>query len=129
MERVKTTAAITPLVVDLGAIETRGHSGAVWSLPHGGDLDANLVRLDSDGAIESHVNNEVDVLIAVVAGCGQLSIDGTAHELIGDMVAFVPKGTRRSIGAGAHGMSYLSIHLRREPLGITANPNATGHRD
>jgi hypothetical protein len=40
--------SVAPLVVDLGSIETRGGSGAVWSLPHGGDLDGNLVRLDAD---------------------------------------------------------------------------------
>jgi mannose-6-phosphate isomerase-like protein (cupin superfamily) len=94
----------------------------VWSLPHGGDLDANLVRLDADGAIESHVNSEVDVLIAVVSGCGHLVIDDASHDLRGDMIALVPKGARRTIVADARGMSYLSIHRRGEPLGISANP-------
>jgi quercetin dioxygenase-like cupin family protein len=116
--------ATTALVVDLGSIETGGRSGAVWSLPHGGDLDGNLVRIEPDGAIDPHVNAEVDVLISVVAGHGHLVVDGISRELRGDMVALVPKGTRRSIGAGADGISYLSIHRRREPLGITANPKA-----
>lgn len=119
---------LAPTVVDFGSIETSGRSGAVWSLPHGGDLDANLVRLDSNGAIEAHVNTEVDVLISIVAGSGHLSIDGIAHDLRSDMVAFVPKGSRRAIGAGPAGISYLSIHRRREPLGITANPKAQRDR-
>jgi mannose-6-phosphate isomerase-like protein (cupin superfamily) len=121
MERGSTTS-LSPTLVDLGSIATRGRSGAVWSLPHGGDLDANLVRLDADGAIESHVNNEVDVLIAVVSGCGHLLIDDASHDLRGDMIALVPKGARRTIVADVRGMSYLSIHRRREPLGISANP-------
>lgn len=33
------------VAVDLGATDTRGRSGVVWSVPHGGDLDVNLVHL------------------------------------------------------------------------------------
>jgi quercetin dioxygenase-like cupin family protein len=123
--RMSTEAAriADSIVVDLGSIETRGRSGAVWSLPHGGDLDANLVFLQPHEVIGAHVNNEVDVLISVIAGQGRLSIDGAEHELRGDVLSLVPKGTNRVIEAGARGITYLSIHRRREPLGVTQNPN------
>ena len=48
---------------DLGAVS--GSGGAVWSLPHGGDLNANLVRLDASGRIGEHINDDVDVLLFV----------------------------------------------------------------
>lgn len=44
-------AAASGIVVDLGATDTRGRDGVVWSLPHGGDLDANLVRLGGGGGM------------------------------------------------------------------------------
>jgi len=114
-------------VVDLGATDTTGPAGVVWSLPHGGDLDANLVRLDPDGAIPPHVNREVDVIISVVGGRGHLIVGDTSHPLHSDVLAVIPKGTRREIRADRRGLSYLSVHRRRSPLGIA--PGATGTRD
>ena len=105
------------VVVDLGAPQA-GVGGAIWSLPHGGDLDANLVRLDPDGAIGEHVNNDVDVLLFVQAGSGQVDIGGTGRVLAADHLALIPRGVRRSITAGPSGITYLSVHLRRSPLGI-----------
>jgi quercetin dioxygenase-like cupin family protein len=115
-------AMVAATVADLGSTETSGRSGVVWSLPHGGDLDANLVHLEPGGVIDAHVNTEVDVVVSVVAGRGQLTIDGTAHQLCGDVLALVPKGVRREIRAGADGITYLSVHRRREALGISAGP-------
>lgn len=113
-----------PVVVDLGATDTCGRSGVVWSLPHGVDLDANLVHLDPAGTIGSHVNDEVDVLISVVAGRGELVVDDETVELRGDVLAMIPKGSSRQVRAGADGITYLSIHSRRGPLAIGANPKA-----
>lgn len=105
------------LVVDLGAAPS-GSGGAVWSLPHGGDLDANLVRLEPGGGIGAHVNEEVDVLLFVQSGTGELSVDGDLRPLGADHLALVPKGSQRSIVAGATGITYLSVHRRRSPLAI-----------
>jgi quercetin dioxygenase-like cupin family protein len=106
------------LVVDLDV--ATGVGGAVWSLPHGGDLDANLVRLAPGGAIGSHVNDDVDVLIVVREGDGRLTVDGVQHELKASTVAVVHKGAERAITAGEEGVAYLSIHERRSPLTIRA---------
>lgn len=109
------------LVVDLGAIPISGVGGAVWSLPHGGDLDANLVRVAPGGAIAEHVNDEVDVLVFVQSGSGALRVDGQTHALRGDVLALVPRGASRSITAGPQGVTYLSVHVRRGPLRIRAH--------
>ncbi|MDZ7679822.1 MAG: cupin domain-containing protein [Acidimicrobiales bacterium] len=113
----ETADAIGPVVVDLGAAAS-GAGGAVWSLPHGGDLDANLVRLAPGGEIARHVNADVDVLVFVQSGTGELTIDDDVHPLRGDVLALVPRGAHRSITAGPRGLTYLSIHRRRSPLGI-----------
>jgi quercetin dioxygenase-like cupin family protein len=112
------------VVIDLGSVSTRGRPGVVWNLPHGGDLDANLVRLEPDGAIGAHRNHEVDVVLSVIAGHGELNVDDTTHPLRGDVLALVPRGARRAIRAGADGITYLSIHRRRGPLEISANPTS-----
>lgn len=103
-------------VVDLVSID--GSGGAVWSLPHGGDLDANLVRLDPGSAIGEHVNTEVDVLIVVREGDGDLTVDGVVHMLSGSSLALVKKGSTRSLRAGERGIAYLSVHRGRAPLTV-----------
>lgn len=111
-----------PVVVDLGGLDVAGADGAVWSLPHGGDLDANLVRLQPGGEIAAHVNAEVDVVLVVQCGSGELGIDGHRRPLRSDVLALIPRGARRAISAGAQGITYLSIHRRRDRLTITKPP-------
>jgi quercetin dioxygenase-like cupin family protein len=105
-------------VADLGSLSSAGGPGAVWSLPHGGDLDANLVRLRPGDTIDDHVNDEVDVLLFVQSGGGELIIDDTEYPLRSDVLALIPKGSRRRIAAGPKGVFYLSVHLRRGALTI-----------
>lgn len=106
------------VVADLGPLPTSGGSGVLWSLPHGGDLDANLVRLEPGAQIAEHRNDEVDVLIYVQSGTGSLSVDGAWEPLAADHIALVPKGARRAIEAGRTGLVYLSAHRSRGPLTI-----------
>jgi quercetin dioxygenase-like cupin family protein len=106
-----------PPVVDLGSARL-GSGGAIWSLPHGGDLDANLVRLAPGADIGSHVNDEVDVLLVVQSGSGVLTINESGRLLGADHLALISKGSQRSIVAGDSGITYLSVHRRRGPLGI-----------
>jgi quercetin dioxygenase-like cupin family protein len=111
-------------LVDLGAVPTGGGDGVVWSLPHGGDLDANLVRLGPHAAIGEHRNDEVDVLVYVQSGSGELTVADEAHPLSGEHLALIPRGRRRSIRAGSRGLVYLSIHRRRDGLALRPHPSA-----
>jgi len=108
------------VVPDLDGVP--GVGGAVWSLPHDGDLDANLIRLEPGGAIDGHVNVEVDVMMIVRGGSGALTVDGVTRELTNSSLALVRKGSRRSITAGSSGIEYLTVHRRRGPL--TVAPSA-----
>jgi quercetin dioxygenase-like cupin family protein len=107
----------TAVVADLSRVDL-GRAGVAWSLPHGGDLDANAVALASGGSIGEHVNDDVDVLLVVRSGDGELDVEGRRHRLQTDVVVLVPRGTRRALTAGAGGLTYLSIHRRRPPLTI-----------
>jgi quercetin dioxygenase-like cupin family protein len=107
------------VVDDLGSVDTTGRAGAVWSLPHGGDLDANLVHLHPGDVIDQHVNAEVDVAVFVLSGRAELTVDGVGRPLGPDTFALIPKGAARSVRAGAPGVTYLSIHRGRGPLDIS----------
>lgn len=107
------------LLVDLGLlVSAEGADGALWSLPHGGDLDANLVRLSAGAEIGEHRNDEVDVLLSVLAGSGTLVVDGVVHDLTAGHLALVARGGRRAVRAAAEGIVYLSIHRSRSGLSI-----------
>jgi mannose-6-phosphate isomerase-like protein (cupin superfamily) len=92
--------------------------GAIWSLPHDGDLDANVIRLPEGGAIGEHVNTEVDVFIIVWEGTGEIAIDDRTLPLHPGVATLVPRGTSRTIRADHEGMSYLTVHRRRGPLSV-----------
>lgn len=114
-------------VVDLRKVPS-GSGGVVWSLPHGGDLDANLVRLGAGDGIGAHVNDDVDVLLVVRSGAADLTVDGRIRAIGPDHVALIPRGSERSIEAGADGIAYLSIHRRRSPL-VIARPDTDTDTD
>lgn len=94
-------------------------NGVRWTLGPAADLNVNVVHLDPGAEIEVHVNSEVDVVIFVVDGSGRLEVEHTGHDLHAQTLAWIHKGTERSIRAGPHGLSYLTVHHRRAPLGIT----------
>lgn len=105
--------------VDLNDLSESGSGGAIWSLGHGGDLDANVVRLRPGDTIGEHVNDEVDVLVVVWSGDGELTSDGRSVPLRSGVVVQIERGARRSIAAGPDGVTYLSVHRRRDGLSIT----------
>ena len=104
---------------DLGAVPLAGPDGVVWSLDERHDLNANLVRLSPGGGVGEHRNDEVDVLVVVLAGGGAVTVDGREVALAADRIVAVPRGAVRSIRAGDdEGMLYLTVHRQRGPLSI-----------
>jgi quercetin dioxygenase-like cupin family protein len=103
--------------VDLASLAAAGgHPGARWRLD-GEELQANLVRLDQGERIAPHRNDEVEVLMVVVFGRGELTLNGQVHQLAPLVVASLPKGTVRAIEAVDGPLAYLSVH-RRRPAGL-----------
>jgi len=103
--------------VDLARLAAGGsHPGARWRLD-GEDLQANLVRLGPGDRIQPHRNHEVEVLMVVVSGRGELTLDGQVHQLAPMTLVHLPKGTVRAIAAVDGPLTYLSVH-RRRPAGL-----------
>jgi quercetin dioxygenase-like cupin family protein len=93
--------------------------GAIWRLEMSRrDLDANLVRLPPGDLIMEHEGAEVDVLAVVLDGSARVGTESGGLDVRAGSVVWLPKRSRRSVTAGPEGVSYLSIHQRREALVI-----------
>lgn len=101
------------VAVDLQPMLAASGDGVHWTLPGEGDLNANLVRLEPGHSVGEHVNDEVDVLVVVLAGGGVAVVDGEALELERHRAVLLPVRASRSIEAGADGIAYLTVHRRR----------------
>jgi quercetin dioxygenase-like cupin family protein len=99
--------------VDLTPLLHAAGNGVHWTLPGEGDLNANLVRLDPGHRVGAHVNDEVDVLVVVLAGHGEAHVDGHSVPLRPHVVVHLPRGAARTIGADEDGLTYLTVHRRR----------------
>ena len=103
--------------VDLFAPVPDDRDGVVWSVSPQG-FHANLVVLRAGGRIGRHRNDEVDVLLVVLAGSGRLEVDAVPTDLGAGTAVVIPRGTERSVAAAADGLRYLTVHGPRRPMSI-----------
>ena len=106
----------TGRAVDLSA---GAGSGPLWGMASF-DLNATLLAWPAGHATAEHVNDELDVLLVVVAGAVTVTLDGEEHALAAPATLLVARGARRAIRAGTDGARYLSVHRRRGPLQIAS---------
>ncbi|HEU5269254.1 MAG TPA: DUF2249 domain-containing protein [Jatrophihabitans sp.] len=121
---VKRSAAAVPSVLCNVYATGRDEAaaGALWKLEIGErHLDANIIRMRGGDRIAPHLGPDLDVLLFVVAGAGELITSiGSASLQPGDLV-WLPRGSERSFRADLQGLSYLTVHPRRTALQITAS--------
>lgn len=102
-----------------GAEATGDAAGAVWKLEMDKrHLDANIVRLQGGARIAPHLGPDLDVLLFVVAGGGELITSIGSVPLDPGHVAWLPRRSERSFHSGPDGLSYLTVHPRRPALRI-----------
>jgi uncharacterized protein (DUF2249 family)/quercetin dioxygenase-like cupin family protein len=106
----------------IGHLETNGDAaGALWKLEmNERHLDANLIRLNGGARIAPHSGPDLDVLVFVVAGSGELITNVGSVPLDPGHIAWLPRRSERSFHAGPDGLSYLTVHPRRPALHIAA---------
>ena len=96
---------------------TPGADGAVWRL--GGrdrDLDASVLEVEPEVALEPHRGPGCDVLVHVLAGDGALVTEvGQIPLQSGDLV-HIPAGATRGFTAGDDGLRALLVQQRRQEL-------------
>jgi uncharacterized protein (DUF2249 family)/quercetin dioxygenase-like cupin family protein len=92
-------------------------AGAVWKLNmRDRDLDSNVVALPPNATIDSHVGPDLDVLVHVLAGVGQLATEAGTVDLEPGALVWLPRRSQRAFAAGPHGLRYLTVHQRRKAL-------------
>ncbi|MFE1578002.1 cupin domain-containing protein [Streptomyces fradiae] len=106
--------------------------GALWRLAEPDrQLDANVVRLAPGAEVAVHVEPDLDVLVFVVSGQGRLETgDGAGTRVLeAGCVVWLPRGARRGLAAGPHGLDYLTVHRRRPGMTIGRAPGAEREPD
>jgi quercetin dioxygenase-like cupin family protein len=103
---------------ELFSEESPNRGGPVWGIASE-ELNATLLEWRAGEGPAEHVNEERDVLLAVLVGSAVLRTDDDERELVAGEATIIAKGTQRKISAGRDGVRYLSVHRRRPPLQIT----------
>jgi quercetin dioxygenase-like cupin family protein len=86
------------------------------------DLDSNIIRLQPDASIGAHIGPDLDVLLLVLHGTGQITTELNTTDLHPGALVWLPQRSRRQFIAGPHGLSYLTVHQRRQSLILNAAP-------
>lgn len=73
-----------------------------------------------------HTGPDLDVLVHVLAGDGQLTTERGVLDLRTGMLARLPRRARREFSAGPSGLRYLTIHQRRQSLVLDTSRLGTG---
>ncbi len=97
------------------ALRHARYDGAIWSL-NSEQLNVNLMRLVTGAGIPEHVNSELDVLIVMLEGTGELQVDDATLRLAPGIALVVPRGARRAIRCLQGPLAYLTAHRQRGGL-------------
>ena len=104
------------VLIDLNALS----DAAVGAGPQWGhasdDLNLTLLSWPAQHCVAAHVNNELDVVIVVVAGEGEVTVNDQTFQLRAGQALLIPKGAERAIRCSGERFSYLSVHRRRRGL-------------
>jgi len=98
-------------------------SGVCWTLAAPSDLNVNVVRLEAGDEVGEHVNDDVDVVLVVLAGAGRLVVDGQVVALGPGAVVHIPRGASRRLQAASL-LGYLSVHRRRAGIAVGRRPTS-----
>jgi quercetin dioxygenase-like cupin family protein len=130
IERLASDVALGALALEpVGTQPVRPGStagGPVWGA-ESEDLNATMLVWGPGAGPPAHVNEERDVLVAVIDGSATLGLDDDEeHRLEPGAALIIGKGRRRLLSAGPDGVRYLSAHLRRPRLQIGRRAPAAG---
>lgn len=99
-------------------------AGSIWRLEPGArDLDSNIITLPPEGEIAQHVGPNLDVLIVIIDGSGELQTELDTIALQQGQVVWLPAKARRRFTAGRDGLRYLTVHQRKPTLNISRAPD------
>ena len=86
------------------------------------DLNATILQWPEGAGPPDHVNERADVVLVVLGGSADLTVDGEARRVGAGDVVVLERGRRRGVVAGPGGVRYLTVHRRRGGLEIASMP-------
>lgn len=102
--------------IDIGAaLRQANNDGPIWSV-NSEQLNLNLLRLPTGDAIAEHTNSELDVVLVIFEGSGELTVDGELYSLHPGLAVVVPRGATRAMRCTVGPLVYLTCHRRRAGL-------------
>ena len=120
------STALPRIVADTTALLAGTDSttgGSIWQLEPGArDQDSNIIALPANDEIGMHVGPNLDVLILVLQGSGQLHTERNVIELEQGQLLWLPRNAHRRFVAGTDGLRYFTVHHRKPTLNITVGP-------
>ena len=84
------------------------------------DLNYTIVEWPAGKGVAEHVNGEVDVVMVVVSGSGEVVVDGERYEVRSGDALLIPKAARRAVSSRSDDFRYLNIHRRRRGIVLGA---------
>jgi quercetin dioxygenase-like cupin family protein len=109
----------------LAALLPSGPGGPLWGTATE-ELNATVVEWPPGRGTPAHMNAERDVVLVVLDGSAEIERDGTASRAGAGDVVVLERGTTRRVTAGPAGVRYLTVHRRREAIGVANAPPARG---
>lgn len=100
-----------------------GGTGPLWGMASD-ELNATLLAWPPGHALAEHTNSEREVLMLVLEGGGVAVVDGEEHALTPGTLLLIDRDASQAVRAGPGGVRYLSVHRRRGPLQLGAQPDA-----
>lgn len=96
-------------------------AGVVWKLEvQSRELDADVTSLAAHQDTGMHIGPEMDAMIHVLSGSGELHTELGIIELVPGALLFMPKRSRRQFSAGCDGLRYLTVNQKRQFLNLMA---------
>lgn len=103
-------------MIDIAAsLRQATNDGPIWSV-NSEQLNVNLLRLPGGDGVAPHVNSEVDVILVIFEGNGELTVDTVVYPLRPGLAVVVPRGVTRAMRCTAGPLVYLTCHRRRAGL-------------
>lgn len=94
-------------------------AGSVWKLQMGQrDLDSNIIQLQPEGTIDAHAGPDLDVLLVILDGSGELGTELDTVPLRPGSLVWLPRRSQRRFTAGHDGLRYITVHQRRQAAGL-----------
>jgi quercetin dioxygenase-like cupin family protein len=102
--------------IDIAAsLRQTNNNGPIWSV-NSEQLNVNLLRLPTGDGVAAHVNTELDVVLVIFEGSGELTVEGQTYPLRPGQAVVIPRQATRALRCTAGPLVYLTCHRRRAGL-------------